>query len=98
MLVVTQLLYVHDGAEPIFEQFERIVLPLLAKYRGELLLRLRPTPSTLVDGTLALPYEVHVVQFASEADLEAYAADEVRQDALHLKEQAVSRTLAFTAR
>ena len=39
MLYVTQLVYVHAGREAMFHEFEDVVLPLLQKYRGELLLQ-----------------------------------------------------------
>ena len=42
MSYLTQLIYVREGHEATFSEFEDIVLPLLARHRGELLLRLRP--------------------------------------------------------
>ena len=93
MHYVTQLVYVRAGHEAMFAEFEDHVLPLLTKYRGELLLRLRPDRGAHIAGSLDAPYEVHVVRFASRADLDAYAADEERRRWLHLKEQAVERTI-----
>src|SRR5688572_16634128 len=94
-MVLTQLVYVRDGREAMFHEFEDTVLPLLAKYRGELLLRLRPDRASKIGGSDELPYEVHVVRFESEDDLVRYSNDEVRQGALHLKEQSVERTLVI---
>ena len=39
MIYLTQLVYVRPGEEETFREFEDAVLPLLAKYGGELLLR-----------------------------------------------------------
>ncbi|HEY5922161.1 MAG TPA: hypothetical protein VIV11_10845 [Kofleriaceae bacterium] len=97
MIYVTQLVYVNEGCETTFQQFEEIVLPLLAKYRGELLLRLRPTRDSKVGGSLDTPYELHVVRFEEESDLVRYAADEERQRCLHLKDQSVRVALQFKA-
>ncbi len=95
MLYVTQLVYVHAGREAMFHEFEDVVLPLLQKYRGELLLRLRPDASSKIAGSDEVPYELHLVRFTSEADLEAYTNDEVRQRVLHLRDESVRSTLVI---
>ena len=71
------------------------MLPLLPKYRGELLLRLRPDPGSKIAGSQEAPYEVHVVRFESEEDLARYANDEVRQRHLHLKDRSVRSVLVI---
>jgi len=93
MIYLTQLVYVREGHEATFQQFEDIVLPLLAKHRGELLLRLRPPADSKIGGSSDTPYEVHVVRFESDADLAGYSSDEERQRCLHLKEQSVRSAL-----
>ena len=97
MLHVTQLIYLHPGGEAAFEQFESQVLPLLARHRGELVLRLRPTPEAHIGGSAELPYELHIVRFDSAADLDAYSTDPDRQRWLHLKDAAVARAVMFRA-
>ena len=89
MIYLTQLIYVHPGREQAFQEFEDTVLPLLGKYRGELLLRLRPGLEAKIAGSSEAPYEVHVLGFASEQDLAAYSSDAERQRALPLKERSV---------
>jgi hypothetical protein len=96
MIYLTQLVYVHEGREAAFHEFEDIVLPLLGKYGGELLLRLRPDRAAVIGGSLEPPYEVHVVRFASEEDLRRYAGDELRQRSLRLKDESVRSTLVIT--
>jgi uncharacterized protein (DUF1330 family) len=93
MIVVTQLLYVEAGREADFLAFESIVLPLLPRYGGELLLRLRPDASSFVAGTREAPYEIHLVQFPDEDALARYLADPSRLAAVHLKDRSVRGTL-----
>src|SRR5262245_42611918 len=93
MIYLTQLVYVREGCEEQFHQFEDRVLPLLAKYRGELLLRLRPTAETMIGGTAEIPYEVHIVRFETEEGLARCLDDEERRLQLPLKNAAVRDTL-----
>src|SRR5262249_23286495 len=97
MVVVTQLIYLHVGGEQAFLDFEAAVLPLLARHGGELLLRLRPDPASFVAGSLGLPYEVHVVRFASADGLAGYTADDDRRRVVHLKDAAVREAFVATA-
>jgi hypothetical protein len=93
MIYVTQLVYLNEGQEQAFHQFEDVAIPLIEKYNGTLLLRLRPTPDTYVGGTLELPYEVHFVSFPTQADLDAFKQDKTRERVLHLKDASVSRVI-----
>ncbi len=95
MVYLTQLIYVHEGREAMFEEFEAIVLPLLSKHHGQLLLRLRPDRASKIAGTEELPYELHVVSFESDDDRVRYSNDAERARVLHLKEQSVARTLVL---
>jgi uncharacterized protein (DUF1330 family) len=95
MVYVTQLVYVREGREATFQEFEAVVLPLLAKYGGELLLRLRPDAASKIEGSQDLPYELHVVRFANEDDLSRYTNDEERQRLLRLKDESVSFSLVI---
>lgn len=90
MTYLTQIVYVHPGREQAFEDFEGVVLPLLAKYRGELVLRLR---GDKIAGTAEAPHEVHIVKFESDDDLARYSADPERQRVLPLRIEAVRSSL-----
>lgn len=57
------------GARAAFEQYESLVLPLLARHGGRLERRLR-TADALT--------EVHIVSFRSQDGYESYLADEER--------------------
>jgi uncharacterized protein (DUF1330 family) len=89
MIVLTQLVYVVPGREADFHAFEDVVLPLLGKYGGALLLRVRPPADAVIAGTLEAPYEIHLVQFPDEDALARYGADDERQRVLHRKDASV---------
>ncbi|MEZ5040845.1 MAG: DUF1330 domain-containing protein [Saprospiraceae bacterium] len=93
MIYITQLIYIQAGAEKIFQEFEAVAIPIIAKYNGDLLLRIRPNNQTWIEGTMPLPYEVHLVSFASESDFENFKLDEERKKYLHLKEQSIKTML-----
>lgn len=89
MFYITQLLYVISGKEALFHQFEALAIPLLAKYNGRLLLRIRPEAATVVEAGIETPYEIHLVQFDSAADFEAFKKDDSRKNFLSAKGQSV---------
>ena len=89
MIFLTQLIYIKEGQEEIFHQFEDIAIPAISKYNGRLLLRVRPTNETFIENNMDRPYEIHLVQFESEPDFENFSRDEKRKKFLHLKEQSV---------
>ena len=93
MLYLTQLVYLNDGEERTFQAFEDVVIPLISKYRGELLLRVRPNPESIISAGIEVPYEIHVVSFESEDDFQRFSQDEERQRALHLKNASVRSSL-----
>ena len=93
MLFVTQLIYIRQGQEDIFNQFEDIAMPLISRYNGRLLLRVRPTPDSFIETNIDKPYEIHLVEFNSEQDFHNFGKDEDRQKFLHLKEQSIQSVL-----
>jgi uncharacterized protein (DUF1330 family) len=89
MVFITQLVYIKKGQEDIFNQFEAIAIPIISKYNGKLLLRIRPDENSIIETTVERPYEVHLIQFDTENDFENFKLDEERKRFLHLKEQSV---------
>ena len=89
MIYITQLIYIKEGQEQIFHQFEDVAIPLISKYNGRLLLRLRPDEASVIEANTGKPYEVHLVEFATDADFENFMRDEERKQFLHLKEQSI---------
>jgi hypothetical protein len=55
MIYITQLIYIIDGQEAVFNEFESITIPIIFRYNGRLLLRIRPTANTFIEE----PYEIH---------------------------------------
>jgi uncharacterized protein (DUF1330 family) len=89
MIFLTQLIYIREGQEEIFHQFEDIAIPAISKYNGRLLLRVRPSMNTFIENNIEKPYEIHLVEFDSEMDFENFSQDDDRKKFLHLKEKSV---------
>lgn len=98
MLYYTQLIFLKEGQEEAFHAFEDHVLPLLKRHNGELIYRLRPDKSAVIETTVGYPYEIHVVTFASRADFESYRDDPERQQYMPLKEQSIIRAVLIEGR
>ena len=69
-LTLVMVADVPPAAVSAFEEYEALVLPLLARHGGRLERRLRSEEATS---------EVHVVSFASQDGYDAYVADGDRQ-------------------
>ena len=93
MIYITQLIYLNEGQEAVFDQFEAIAIPLIAKYNGQLLLRCRPGPESILEQTLETPYEIHLVCFDTPGDFQRFLQDEARKQWLHLKERSIRSVL-----
>jgi uncharacterized protein (DUF1330 family) len=89
MFFITQLIYIKEGQEQVFFQFEEIAIPTISKYNGRLLFRLRPQENSFIEASIEKPFEVHLVEFDSESDFEDFMKDEERKRFLHLKEQSI---------
>ena len=88
-IYITQLIYIKEGEEKIFHQFEDVAIPLISKYNGQLLLRVRPTEREIIAGNIDHPYEIHLVKFDADSDFQNFMRDEDRKKFLHLKEQSI---------
>jgi uncharacterized protein (DUF1330 family) len=93
MIFLTQLIYIKEGQEDVFHQFEDIALPIISKYNGRLLLRIRPDNDSMIETHIEKPYEIHLVEFDIEQDFKNFTQDEERNKFLHLKEQSVKSVL-----
>jgi uncharacterized protein (DUF1330 family) len=89
MIYITQLIYIIAGQENIFDQFENIAIPIISKYNGRLLLRVRPIDNSFIEHHIDKPYEIHLVEFDTEQDFENFKQDEERKRFLHLKDQSI---------
>lgn len=93
MIYITQLIYITEGQEAIFNQFEDVAIPIISNYNGKLLLRVRTPAENVIEAGIEIPYEVHLISFESPDDFEAFKLDEERRKYLHLKEQAIRSVL-----
>jgi len=93
MIYLTQLIYIREGQEQAFDEFESVAIPLISRYNGQLLFRCRPTPDTILEHNTEVPYEIHLVQFNEESDFDSFMKDEERKKFLHLKEQSIKSVL-----
>ena len=95
MIYITQLIYIKEGQEKTFHEFEDIAIPIIAKYNGRLLLRVRPQEDAFIENGIDKPYEIHLVEFDSEQDFKNFMLDEDRKRFLHLKEQSIRSSILY---
>ena len=95
MIYITQLIYIKEGQEKTFHEFEDIAIPIISKYNGRLILRIRPGSESFIKAEIDKPYEIHFVEFNSVSDFECYKQDEERKKFLHLKEQSIKSAVMF---
>ncbi len=93
MIFFTQLIYIIEGQEQVFDQFENIAIPAILKYNGRLLLRVRPTENTFIENNIDKPYEIHLVEFETQQDFNNFIQDEERKKFLHLKDQSIKASI-----
>lgn len=93
MIYITQLIYIVEGKENIFDQFEAVAIPAIARYGGQLMLRIRPSKDDVLEAGIEAPYEMHLVSFPSDEHFERFKGDEARTQFLHLKDESVKAML-----
>jgi len=93
MIYVTQLIYLKGGQEKAFLEFENVAIPIISKYNGKLLIRVRPDEDSFIENHIDKPYEIHLIQFDSEKDLQHFMRDEERKKFLYLKEQSIKSSI-----
>ena len=93
MIYLTQLIFVKKGKEEVFHEFEDFAIPLMEKYNGKIIHRLRPQKEAYISSSEEQPYEIHFISFDSENDLAAFLKDDKRKDFMHLKNESVQSSL-----
>ena len=94
MIYITQLIHIIPGKEKEFLEFESHAIPLMEKYTGTIIHRIRPSKESFIDAkTEELPYEIHFISFESEEKLKEFLNDDTRLEFLHLKEASIKTTL-----
>lgn len=98
MIHITQLIYIIPGQESIFHAFEDVAIPIISKYNGRLLLRVRPDAGAIIEHNIDKPYEIHLVEFATEEDFNNFMKDEERKKFLHLKTESIRASVLYKGR
>lgn len=93
MVFITQLIYIIEGQENTFNEFENIAIPVISKYNGKLLFRLRPTERNFIESQIDKPYEVHLIEFETQQDFDNFKQDEERNKSLYLKDQSIKTSI-----
>ncbi len=93
MLYFTMLIFVKEGQENVFQEFENLAIPLLKEHNGKIIYRIRPTKDNYISYEDELPYEIHFLSFNTEQDFKNFGKDERRKAFLHLKEASIKSTL-----
>ncbi|MBK7245143.1 MAG: DUF1330 domain-containing protein [Saprospiraceae bacterium] len=93
MIYITQLIYIIEGQENVFDEFESVAIPIILKYNGKLLLRVRPAESHFIETHMDQPYEIHLIEFETQQDFDNFMKDEDRKNILHLKEQSIKTSM-----
>lgn len=95
MIYITQLIFIKKGKEEVFHEFEEHAIPIISRYNGRLLLRIRPNPDEIIEKEMDAPYEVHLVEFDAESDFENFKKDEERKKFMHLKESSIRSAFMY---
>jgi uncharacterized protein (DUF1330 family) len=95
MIYITQLIYIKEGKEQTFHDFENEAIPLISKYNGKLLLRIRPDDKSIIEVNEKAPYEIHLVSFENESDLANFMKDPERASFLHLKNESIESAVMY---
>jgi len=90
---ITIILFVKEGEEKTFEEYESKVLPLLKNYNGELIYRIRPEKGSYASVTEECPHEIHLISFNTKKDYEKYMASKERNNFLPLGEKALRKAV-----
>ena len=95
MIYITQLIYIKEGKEQTFHDFEDMAIPLISKYNGKLLLRIRPDEKSIIEANTKAPYEIHLVSFEAESDLQDFMKDPERAAFVHLKNESIESAVMY---
>lgn len=89
MIYLTTLIFVKDGKEDVFKEYESLVLPILKDYNGKLIYRIRPRKEDFIEFEGERPFELHFISFITNEDFINFTKDEKRNSFVNLKEDAI---------
>lgn len=88
-LVLVAVLYVQPGQEAAFHRYESVAALVMQRYGGQIERVIRTGESARGD---AQPFEVHVVTFPGQRELDDYRADPELARLLTLRQSCITRT------
>ena len=89
MIYLTQLIFVIEGKEEAFNQFEDLAIPLLEDYEGKMIYRIKPEKKAFITANEEVPYEIHFISFPDDLFFQSFMLDKKRQEFIHLKEESI---------
>ena len=92
MIYLTVLLFIKEGKEHIFKEYESLVLPIIYDYNGKLIYRIRPTHDSFINAEEEVPYEIHFISFETDEDFVNFINDDKRKRFVNLKEDSIKST------
>jgi uncharacterized protein (DUF1330 family) len=78
-----------------FDEFENAAIPIINRYNGRLLCRIRTSAEVFIESAIDQPYEIHIVEFNSQQDFENFMKDETRKQFLHLKTKSIQSSILY---
>lgn len=93
MIYLTQLIFVKEGKENTFLEFENFAIPLMESYNGRIIYRVRPSEESFISNEKELPYEIHFISFDSEKDFSEFMKDDKRLEFIHLKNESIKSSI-----
>lgn len=89
MIYLTQIIFVKEGSEKTFHEFENFAIPLMKEHQGKLIYRIRPKNESFIDLTEKQPYEIHFISFESDQHFGNFMNDERRLKFIELKNKSI---------
>lgn len=92
MIYLTALLFIKEGKENVFNEYESLVLPIISDYNGKLIYRIRPTHDSFISSEEEFPYEIHFISFDTNEDFMNFINDGERKSFEKLKVDSIKST------
>ncbi len=89
MIYITAFLFINEGKEGLYNQYESEVLPLLKNHKGKLIYRVKPNDDNYINAEEEKPFEIHFISFESEEGFKGFLNDEKRLSFNNLKEASI---------
>ena len=64
MIYLTMIIFLKEGKEAIFNEFEDFAIPLMSDYSGRVIYRIRPTEESIIACQGPIPYELSLIHIS----------------------------------